>query len=89
MFQCPWIPEQINRFGDMHLLFDDALAKDGKIAQNGTGENVDDILEAFKYTFSKPGNLCIYQLDLKYEKLILSTFSKAYNCNNVYTLNTF
>ena len=27
MFQCPWIPELINRFGDMHMLFDDALIK--------------------------------------------------------------
>ena len=56
MFQCPWIPELINRFGDMHMLFDDALIKDGKIDQNGTGENADEIVEAFKYTFSKPGN---------------------------------
>ena len=56
MFQCPWIPEQINRFGDMHLLFDDALAKDGKISQNGTGESAEEIVEAFKYTFAKPGS---------------------------------
>ena len=44
------------RFGDMHLLFDDALGKDGKLLQNGTGENAQDVIEAFKYTFSKPGN---------------------------------
>ena len=55
MNQCPWIPEQIYRFGDMHMLFDDALARDGKLSQNGTGENVDDVIEAFKYTFAKPG----------------------------------
>ena len=55
MNQCPWIPEHIYRFGDMHLLFDDALAGDGKLSQNGTGENIDDVIEAFKYTFSKPG----------------------------------
>ena len=56
MFQCPWIPELINRFGDMHMLFDDALIKDGKIAKNGTGEDPNDIAEAFKYAFAKPGN---------------------------------
>ena len=61
MFQCPWIPELINRFGDMHMLFDDALIKDGKIDQNGTGENADEIVEAFKYTFSKPGNKNAFQ----------------------------
>ena len=55
MNQCPWIPEQIYRFGDLHLLFDDGLAKDGKIHKNGTGENADEIIEAFKYTFAKPG----------------------------------
>ena len=44
------------RFGDMHLLFDDALGKDGKLSQNGTGENAQDVIEAFKYTFSRPGN---------------------------------
>jgi len=55
MFQCPWIPELINRFGDMHLCFDDALVRDGKIGQNGTGENPEEIVEAFKYAFSKPG----------------------------------
>ena len=65
MFQCPWIPEQIMRFGDLHIMFDDALVKDGKPAQNGTGENVDDVLEAFKYIFSKPGNLCFHQLYVK------------------------
>ena len=43
------------RFGDMHLLFDDALGKDGKLSQNGTGENAQDVIEAFKYTFSRPG----------------------------------
>ena len=57
MFQCPWIPEQINRFGDMHMLFDDALVKDGKLHRNGTGEDVDEVVECFKYTFCKQGNL--------------------------------
>ena len=56
MFQCPWIPELISRFGDMHGFFDDALVRDGKIGQNGTGENPEEIVEAFKYAFSKPGN---------------------------------
>ena len=56
MNQCPWIPEMLYRFGDMHLLFDDALGKDGKLSQNGTGENAQDVIEAFKYTFSRPGN---------------------------------
>ena len=65
MNQCPWIPEMLYRFGDMHLLFDDALGKDGKLSQNGTGENAQDVIEAFKYTFSRPGNhidleICIY-----------------------------
>ena len=57
MFQCPWIPEIINRFGDMHMLFDDALIKDGKISKNGTGEDPNEIAEAFKYAFAKPGNI--------------------------------
>ena len=43
----------------MHIPFDDALAKDGKLDQSGTGENIDDILEAFKYTFNKRGNIII------------------------------
>ena len=83
MFQCPWIPEQINRFGDMHVLFDDALVKDGKLAQNGTGENVDDILEAFKYTYSKPGTLCFYQLCVK--KNQIKHFPKHIQTDNIYT----
>ena len=63
MFQCPWIPELINRFGDMHMLFDDALIKDGKISENGSGEDPDEIAEAFKYAFSKPGNQLLYLIN--------------------------
>ena len=63
MIQCPWIPEQILRFGDMHGF--DALVQDGKLDQNGTGENVEDIVEAFKYTFSKPGKFCSQVLCLR------------------------
>ena len=62
MFQCPWIPELINRFGDMHMLFDDALIKDGKISKNGTGEDPNEIAEAFKYAFAKPGNQQLSQI---------------------------
>ena len=61
------------RFGDMHLLFDDALGKDGKLLQNGTGENAQDVIEAFKYTFSKPGNHFSPQ---KYHDLDIHTHRK-------------
>ena len=53
MFQCPWIPEQMLRFADLDI-FDNILS-DAKISKNGKNENVDEVTEAFKYTFSPPG----------------------------------
>ena len=78
MNQCPWIPEMLYRFGDMHLLFDDALGKDGKLLQNGTGENAQDVIEAFKYTFSKPGNHFSPQ---KYHDLDIHTHKSIFGCD--------
>ena len=74
MNQCPWIPEMLYRFGDMHLLFDDALGKDGKLSQNGTGENAQDVIEAFKYTFSRPGNHFSHQTSHDFKINIQSIF---------------
>ena len=74
MNQCPWIPEMLYRFGDMHLLFDDALGKDGKLSQNGTGENAQDVIEAFKYTFSRPGNHFSYQTSHDFNIKIYNLF---------------
>ena len=73
MNQCPWIPEMLYRFGDMHLLFDDALGKDGKLSQNGTGENAQDIIEAFKYTFARPGNHFSHQISHDFDIIISDT----------------
>ena len=53
MHQCPWIPEQLYRFGDLHIF--DKLLEDAKISENGKGEDPDEIIEALKYVFSQPG----------------------------------
>ena len=60
MNQCPWIPEQIYRFGDLRLL--DSFFKDAKLSENGKYENVGEIIEALKYVFSQPGMYTKYEL---------------------------
>ena len=53
MHQCPWIPELVYRFGDLHMF--EKILVDAKIADNGKEENDDEIIEAYKYVFSQPG----------------------------------
>lgn len=69
MFQCPWIPEQILRFGDLD--FFDSIFSDAKLSKNGKNENVDEIIEAFKYTFSKPG---AFTAPLNYYRNIIQVY---------------
>ena len=51
MFQCPWIPERILTCGDLDLF--NGIVAQARLSTNGKNENVEEVIEAFKYTFSK------------------------------------
>ena len=53
MFQCPWIPEQMLRLADLD--FFDNMMSEAKLSKNGKNEDIPEVIEAFKYTFSPPG----------------------------------
>ena len=69
MFQCPWIPEQILRCGDLD--FFDNILFDAKISENGKNEKVEEVTEAFKYTFSQPN---AFTAPLNYYRNIIQIF---------------